>query len=371
MKKKILFLIPNLKHGGAEKVLVNLVNNLDRERYDITVQTIFDVGVHREALLPHIRYIPGMKHQFRGNSHFFKLFSPKTLYSSLVRERYDIVVSYLEGVAARIISGCTDPGIKKVCWLHTELMSHEAGAVGFRSVEEAKRCYGKFDRIIAVSQRVGEQFRVNVRDDIPVQVLYNTNESEKNMERSLEEPEDLSSSEDGLRICAIGRINEVKGFDRLLNAHRRLLADGIRNKVCILGTGEDEERLTQEAKRQGVSDSFCLLGFRENPYQYISRSDLFVCSSRREGFSTAVTEALILGVPVVSTDCSGAKELLGENNEYGIVVENSEEGIYRGMKEMLSDPAKLAHYKKQAKLRGGFFSREETVQAVEEMLDSL
>ena len=78
-----------------------------------------------------------------------------------------------------------------------------------------------------------------------------------------------------------------------------------------------------------------------------------------------------MGTPVVSTDCSGARELLGEHDEYGIVVENSEEGIYQGMKRMLSDPELLAHYKKQAKLRGSFFSRTETVRAVEELLDSL
>ena len=84
-----------------------------------------------------------------------------------------------------------------------------------------------------------------------------------------------------------------------------------------------------------------------------------------------MTEALIVGTPVVSTNCSGAKELLGDNNEYGIVVENSEDGIYEGMKQMLSDPELLAHYKTQAKLRGSFFSRTATVRAVEEMLDNL
>jgi len=84
-----------------------------------------------------------------------------------------------------------------------------------------------------------------------------------------------------------------------------------------------------------------------------------------------VTESLIVGTPVVSTNCSGAKELLGEQDEYGLVVDNSEEGIYQGMKKMLSNPELLSHYKEQAKLRGSFFSRTETVRAVEEMLDSL
>ena len=371
MKKKILFLIPNLKHGGAERVLVNLANNVDPSKYAVTVQTVFDIGVHRNALVPHVRYLPGMKRQFRGNSHLFKLFSPRLLYKHFVREEYDVVISYLEGVAARIISGCTDPNAKKVCWIHTELMTPKAAALGFRSNEEAKICYGCFDQIVAVSQQVGQQFSANACGEVPVTVLYNTNETEQIREKATEVPDNPQFASDIPSVCAIGRINEVKGFDRLLVAHKRLLDDGIPHRVFILGTGEDQAKLEQAARELGVGDSFVMLGFCANPYQYLSRCDLFVCSSRREGFSTAVTESLIVGTPVVNTNCSGAKELLGENDEYGLVVENSEEGIYQGMRKMLSDPALLAHYKEKARERGSFFSRTETVRAVEEMLDNL
>jgi len=79
----------------------------------------------------------------------------------------------------------------------------------------------------------------------------------------------------------------------------------------------------------------------------------------------------VVGTPVVSTDCSGARELLGENNEYGLVVENSEDGIYEGMKRMLTEPGTLAHYKNMAAERGTFFSKEKTVAAVEEMLNNI
>jgi glycosyltransferase involved in cell wall biosynthesis len=177
--------------------------------------------------------------------------------------------------------------------------------------------------------------------------------------------------ENQISVCSVAKLIRTKGFDRLLNVHRRLLDEGLKHHVYILGIGEEQAALERQMKALGIEDSVTLLGFHKNPYQYVARCDLYVCSSHREGFSTAVTESLVVGTPVVSTDCSGAKELLGENNEYGIVVENSEEGIYQGMKTMLSDPELLAHYKKQAKLRGSFFSRTETVRAVEEMLSSL
>ena len=96
-----------------------------------------------------------------------------------------------------------------------------------------------------------------------------------------------------------------------------------------------------------------------------------MCSSHSEGFSTAATEALIVGTPVCTVDVSGMKELLGEDNEYGIVTENSEEALYQGIKQLLDNPALLTHYKEKAQERGKMFSTTQTVSAVENMLEAL
>lgn len=371
MKKKLIFLIPTLKHGGAEKVLVNLVNNLDPQKYDISVQTIFNVGVHRDALKPHIHYRAWLKKEFRGNNRLFQLFTPGALWKRMVKGRYDVAVSYLEGPTNRILSGCSDPRTKRVAWIHTAMDTEKLFSVGFRSTKEAASIYPEFDRVIAVSQKVKDCFLEHLDTPCTVDVLYNTNETEQIREKALLPMEDTWFPEDEVTVCSTGKLIKIKGFDRLLNVHKRLLSEGIIHKICILGIGEEQKALEREIAQYGVQDSFLLLGYQDNPYKYVSRCDLYVCSSHREGFSTAVTEALVVGTPVVSTDCSGARELLGEKNEYGIVVENSEEGIYQGMKKMLADPALLAHYKEKAKERGSFFSREQTVKAVEEMLDEL
>lgn len=369
--KKVLFLIPNLKHGGAEKVLVNLVNNLDPDKYEITVQTLFDVGVHRGKLASHIRYLPGLPFQFRGNSHLLKLFPTSFLWKRLVKEHYDIAVSFLEGPTSRILSGCTDPGTKRIAWLHIELNTPALAVQGFRNPAEAKAAYNSFDRLVAVSSNVRDCFLQNLDVQTPIDILYNTNETEEILKKSTILPDDPRFGGEGLWVCSVAKLMKTKGFDRLLNVHKRLLDEGLTHKVYILGVGEEQRRLEQKIREYGVEDSFLLLGFKENPYQYVSRCDLYVCSSHREGFSTAVTEALVVGTPVVSTGCSGARELLGEQDEYGLVVDNNEEGIYAGMKRMLSDPALLAHYKQKAAERGSFFSREQTVKAVEELLDRL
>ena len=149
---KVLFLIPNLAHGGAEKVLVNLANNMDKTKFDVTVQTLFDVGVNRQYLNSDVKYIGGFKRMPRGNTYVMKLFSPEKLYKHFIRDNYDIIVSYLEGPTARIVSGCTNPNTKLVSWIHSKMDNPAIGAVGFRNFEEAKKCYKKFDNTVCVSK---------------------------------------------------------------------------------------------------------------------------------------------------------------------------------------------------------------------------
>lgn len=368
--KRILFLIPDLGHGGAEKVLVNLVNNLDQTKYEITLYSIFDCGVNREYLDKSIKYRSKFKRKFRGNSHFFKLFSPRLLYRWIVGEEYDIVVSYLEGVAARVISGCSYPTTKKVAWLHIELNDERKAKTGFRSLAEARKCYANFNKIIGVSSSVVELGQKFLGARVPYDVLYNTNETDQIRELA-NKPTEFNIDSEAINVCSVAKVMKTKGYDRLLEVHKRLLLEGLKHIIYIIGCGEERKKLELRAEELGVTSSFQFLGFHKNPYKDVSKCDLYVCSSRREGFSTAVTEALVLGLPVVSTDCSGAKELLGESDDFGLVVENSEEGVYQGMKRMLSEPGLLKDYRERAAARGKRFSKTATVNAVESMLDNL
>lgn len=369
--KKVLFFIPNLMHGGAEKVLVNLVNNLDKDKYDITLQTIFDEGVNKKYLKEDIKYKYVFKYLFRGSTTIFKLFSPKFLYSTLIRDKYDIVVSYLEGPTARIISGCPYDS-KKISWIHTEIKDINILSNGFRNVKEAKESYSKFDKIICVSNNVKEEFlKISGLDSNNMDVLYNTNETDYILEKSKELVDDINFDKNTINICSVGKIIGVKGYGRLAKVHKRLKDENLNHHIYILGKGEDQKKIEKYLIENNLKDTFTFIGFRDNPYKYVSKCDLFVCSSLREGFSTAVTESLIVGTPVVSTLCSGAHELLGYENEYGIVVENSEEGIYEGLKKLLSDKELLMHYTHKAKERGRKFSKKNTILAVENLLDNI
>lgn len=365
---KILFMIHDLSVGGAEKVLVNLVNNMDKSKFDITVCALFGGGINEQFLKPHIKFYTVWKKPIPGNSKLMKLMSPKKLHKLCVKEHYDIEISYLEGSTARIISGCSDKETKLISWIHIEQHTKECVSIAFRSFEEAERCYKKFDRTVCVSEYVKNDFTSLVKLEKTVDILYNTNETAMIIEQSKELVEDGIFNDNEIKIIGIGKIKKNKGFDRLARIHKSLLADGLPVHTYILGTGQQQNEIQSYIVDNHLENSFTFLGYHTNPYKYLSKCDLFVCTSFSEGFSTAATEALILGVPVCTVEVSGMKEMLGENNEYGIVTDNTEEALYAGMKKMITAPGLLEQYAAKASERGKVFSTEKTVKAVEYML---
>lgn len=101
----------------------------------------------------------------------------------------------------------------------------------------------------------------------------------------------------------------------------------------------------------------------------MSICDIIVCSSRVEGYSTAVTEALILKIPVITTDCPGMKELLG-NDEYGLITENNTESLYKGLKMILSDKSIFKLYEEKVKERSGYFSIKKQIEQYDNLFNS-
>lgn len=364
--QKILFVIHSLAGGGAEKVLINLVNHMDQTRFDITVLSILGGGINAKSLASHIHYRVIFPKSFPGNSHIMKLFTPKQLHKLFIKEHYDFEISYLEGSTARLVSGCSDPETRLISWIHVEQHNMKKLAYAFRSPQEAKWCYNRFDQTVSVSEFVKNDFCKILNFTKPIKVLYNTVESEK-IVREAQKPVPQISLDKSFKIVAVGTLKASKGYDRLLRIVERL-KKVFDIHLYILGTGPLREKLETFVKEHDMSRDVIFLGYDMNPYKYVSKCDLFVCASHAEGFSTAATEALIVGTPVCTVNVSGMKEMLGENNEYGIVTDNSEEALYQGIKNLIEDPKLLDFYKKAAKERAKIFSTSATVNAVEEML---
>ena len=366
--QKVLFLIHDLGQGGAEKVLVNLANNMDFTKFDITVMTLFDCGENRQFLKRNVKYKTWCKKMIPGNSHLMKLLSPEKLHRMIIKERYDIEIAYLEGPCARVISGCCDQSVKKLAWIHVEQHTAEMAAASFRSVKEAQRCYQCFDRIICVSQTVKQDFMKALHVPAFYQVLYNTNESDKILQLSHENVDQKIKKSNTINLVGVGKLLKSKGFDRVARIVKRLKNQGYRIHFYILGEGPERINLQKYIQQNQLENNVTLLGYQLNPYKYVAKCDLFVCASYAEGFSTAATEALIVGTPVCTVEVSGMREMLGSNNEWGIITQNNDEALYQGIKQLLDDPKLLQHYKRQAIIRGRDFSTVKTVQAVEQML---
>lgn len=370
--RKIIFVMPNLCEGGAEKVLVNLANHLDKSRFDVSITTVFAEGVNIQFLEPDIHYKGRFPKIFRGNKWIMKFFTPEQLYKIVIGEEYDIVIAYLEGPATRIVAGCPYKESKLVAWVHAEQHTMKQAADSFRSEKEVVNCYERYNNIIAVSKTVKEDFQSLFHlTDVPVEVLYNTIESDKILTGAKEAVKEGIFKTGEIKLVSVGRLKPEKGFDRLARIHLRLRQAGYNVHTYILGMGPQKGEIEKYVRDNNLSENFTLLGYDTNPYKYVSKCDLFVCSSLREGFSTAATEALIVGTPVCTVEVSGMKEMLGKNNEYGVITENNEDALFEGIKELLDSPDTLAHYRKKAEERGRSFSTDVTVKAVEKMLEEL
>lgn len=359
---RILFFIEELRGGGAEKVLCNLVNEMDLSRFDITVQTLWKVDA-AQYLKPGIRYRYCYAGRNRLNNYRSRLEAAAGLtYPLHIKGDYDIEVAYLECGATKILAGSTNKKAKKIAWVHCDLALKMANPEAF--VKRAAKWYQKYDRVVCVSQNVRDSFDRLFGIPEKTTVLHNTVDDaaiRTKAEALLPEfPEKRK-----LTAVTLGRLAHEKAYDRLLRVHRQLTSEGLDYQLWILGEGEDRTALEAYISENGLSDSVKLFGYCSNPYPYIKAADLLVCSSRYEGFSTFVTEGMILGKPVVTTDCTGMRELLG-NSEYGLITENSEEGLLNGIRRMLTDSDLRADYAERAAKRGADFSARKLAERTEQ-----
>ena len=300
-----------------------------------------------------------------------KLFTPEQLHQRLIHDHYDIEIAYLEGPCARIISGCPCKKTKLVAWIHTEYESKNKAAMAFRTFGEAERCYNRFDRIVCVSNSVRKNFMSLVKLKAPICVLYNVNEYDKIVRASQEHIDNKLFEEPVFKIAAVGKLVANKGFDRLLKVAGQLKQEGCSFRLFLLGEGPEEGKLKKYVRNHDLSDYVEFLGYQENLYKYVAKCDLFVCASYREGFSTAAVEALIVGTAVCTVKVSGMIELLGRDNEYGVITDNSEAALLNAIRKFINDREFAEKYRKKALERGRMFRTDKTVMDVEKMLLAL
>ena len=344
---RVLFFIPTLTGGGAEKVLCNLVNNMDQSQFDITVQTI-DECSENEFLANGIHYkaINCCKTGV-GKKLFFCWFrlcaELRLAYRFWVKDNYDIEVAYLETIATKIIAQSSNKKAAKIAWVHCDLslkdsLKDKADRIG--------RQYSAFDKIVCVSRDVQAGFQKLFGSAFDTTVLHNVIDETKILNLAKEKIT-WDKRKQGKQLIAVGRLSLQKNFKYLIDTCKKLQDTGYQFHLCILGDGPERENLEKQIDNLDLTNVVKLMGYCKNPYPYIKNADIIVCSSIYEGISTVVQEALILGKAIVATPCTGMEELLGQS-EYGIVAEDSENGLYDALCRMLGSREVEEYYRKKA-----------------------
>lgn len=373
MKKKILFLIESFAGGGVEKVFIDLINNMDISKYDITVMSIWDYGVRKKDLRKDVKYksiFPNIKGISKIFHNFVEKSDGKLLYKLGIREKYDIEIAFIEGRATKIIGASTNPNSRKIAWVHIDLsQGHWTSMVFNKDLEKEKECYKRFNDIIFVSNSAKAGFKKLFGDDFDnLQVKYNPIIADDVIKKSQEVVDDIEKPKDKKLLVTSGRLVSQKGYESLLEVCNRLNNDKLDYELWILGEGWARPRLEELINKYNLNN-VKLFGFKENPYKYIKQGDLFVCSSKNEGFSLVIAEAMILGLPVISTNCSGPNELLNFG-EYGFMVENTEDALYEGLKEILMGEEKLRYYIEKSKERINFFNYKDRISDIERLFSN-
>ena len=363
---KILFFIETIDGGGAEKVLCNLVNNMDSRKYDITVQTVWPCNPSK-YLSESVHYKSMYVRKNKMTVLRYRLEAALGLaYSQHINADYDVECAYLESGATKVLSSSTNKKAIKLAWVHCDIAKLIKDPESF--AVKTTGYYSKYDKIVCVSERGKESFDKLFKNAFDSVVVYNTVDCVEIKRKALIQVEGLASNEVPL-IVSVGRLAEPKNFLRVLKAHKRLLDCGISNRLIIVGEGPERGVLEEFIDRNKLFSSVELTGFKSNPYPYIKAADIAVCSSDYECYSTFMTEAAILGKPIVTTDATGMREILG-NSEFGLITDVDDDAFYEGVKRMLTDKELRKHYSERSAIRGNDFSTEKTVSATEAFIEN-
>lgn len=372
MKKRILFILENLRGGGAEKVLLDLLKRFDYIQYHVTLLVAYPEGVYKNDIPKEVEivYLYKENHTFcRKAFRYYKRYGGfsymlKYQLQKRVKGSYDVIISFLEGRALLLHSLIKDKGKMNITWVHCDLSTYHWTTAAFPNLSAEKACYAAMDKIVFVSHQAMDGFSKVFNLPVPSTCIYNIIDTE--YINALAEKEKITYP--CFTVTSMGTLNKVKAFDKLVYVAKRFCDAGSPIHFQIIGEGDSEKQLRKLSEELGVQHMFRFLGFLSNPYPYLKSSDLYVSTSLSEGFSLAIGEAMCLGVPVVATRTAGATELL-DGGVCGVLTDFDDEAIYNGIKALVDDEVLRQRFAESALRRSGLFAADEAMQQVYGLFD--
>ncbi len=380
MKKKLLIMNDLAFGGGVEKLMYDLVMAW-HEKYDITVLTYKHYENFYDQYPEDIKYISQQVPKEYKSNFFVHVYSyiNRRLYESTLnwrieKQNFDVLLCMKEGGMAKSALSYNVP--LKYAWNHTDYNNHYYTASVFGDAMAELEAMKQFKNVVCVSQDIKKGICDVIGDPGNLIVKYNPINVENVIKKSKEPVVDIDSldlpkEEQPVRFVSVGRINEQKGYTMLIEVAKALEDEGYNFEIIVVG-GKEEwpveydriQALLEKIKPKCIK----FIGARNNSYKYIACADWFISSSIYEGYSLVSQEAAVLDVPMLLTDCSGVRELLGDS-EYGIVMPISIIGIYRAMKRVLDEPSLHEHYKKKIMERKSIITYQERIREIEQLIE--
>lgn len=357
--KKILFIIESLNCGGAEKSLVSLLPLLDNSKYDIYLWIMYRGGVFEKLLSPniHLVQLDLYKHGSIGENllyflcrlkylitcRFNKFFGIKRHNAEVLwdcmhpvyrkqSDIYDVAIAYQQGLPTYLLKDHISAK-KKIAWINADIFS-----VGYNPDFNYQK-YRNYDYLIPVSDILREKLSQKWPDlEFKIRTIYDIINPEIIRELAQKIPTETFEPSVPM-FLTVGRLVKPKGYDLLLDAALILKNRNIHFKWCIIGEGSERTFIESGIQRKGLEKYVFLLGLKENPYPYMKACDVYIQTSRYEGFGMTVAEAKILGKPIISTNYSVVYNIL-QNNVNGLIVDMNAEALAKGI-QYLSENQKL------------------------------
>ncbi|HAT4249000.1 TPA: glycosyltransferase [Clostridium perfringens] len=363
--KSILFMLINMNIGGTEKALINMLHELQKEKYKVTVLLLEKYGgflnqipdwvevkyldeyknLKKYINEPPIKSVKELliKKEYINAFNFFLSYCISKLkddisyyYKYLLKdvsdlEEYDIAVAYagpMDFITYFIANKIRAK--KRVQWIHFDISK-----IGFNK-RFAENMYSKFDKIFVVSEEGKNKLNLLIPSlSGKTEVFFNIISSTfiKNM---AENEEGFNDNYNGIRILTVGRLSREKGQDITISVLEKLIKQGYEVRWYCIGEGNMRKELEDMIKNKNLQDNYILLGSKRNPYPFMKECDIYVQSSRHEGYCITLAEARCFNNPIITTNFIGANEqIIHEKN--GLICECNENEIYKAIKKIIGD----------------------------------
>lgn len=261
------------------------------------------------------------------------LLGKKAIYNKYIRNKFDTEIAFLEGPITRLFS-VKNSNAKKIVWIHNDISKVFGNSIKSKIKKLIdKKIYNKYNQLVFVSKDNLDKFeKVYPKNNMKKVVIYNYIDKQKVIEKA-EEKTEIEFNENDINFVTVTRLVEQKGIDRLIEVHKKLIDNKFYHKFYVIGDGPERPKIEDMIKKEKLEETFILLGKLDNPYPYIKNANYFCLFSKFEGYGMVIEEAKTLNKPVIITD-TAAREAV-KKYENSMILENSEKGIYEGIKNII------------------------------------